>query len=430
MKICRFFCRPPFAITGLALLLFSALFLAQKSHVIPTLIFKEPEAGLKFPGRLAQFFNAPAMLFEKNLGQAEEPIAFISRRRGYTLYLLPNETILSLLQKNSRRDSVASRRVRQDESAVGNMSIRLIGANPAPEMDGLEALSHRAHYFIGSEVGKWIKNVPSYRRVRYQDIYPGVDMICYSHQGELEFDFVLAPGADPNIISMSFDGIDDLQLDGEGQLHISLGAENLTMKAPAIYQEKTGEILPVLGHYVFKDQHQIGFQIEAFDPALALVIDPVLVYSTYLGGSLDEAVLDIDVDDMGNFYVMGATRSVDFPTVSPLQGDQPNTDVFVSKFDTAGALIFSTYLGGNGFEAFDGGIAVDATGNIYLTGATRSTNFPTKNAFQPQITPLLPGSSIYDSDAFITKIAASGAAITQKVENWSCFDKQTRNHNN
>lgn len=409
MKIYRFFCRPALAITGLALLLFSALFLAQKNHVTLTPNLKGPEAGLKSTARLAQSFNAPAMLFEKNLGQADERIAYISRQRGYTLYLKPDETILSFLQKNFRRDSVASRSERQGESTIGDLSIRLIGANPKPEMEGLEALSHHANYFIGSDAGKWIKNVLSYRSVRYQDIYPGIDMICYSHQSEVEFDFVLAPGADPNAIALDFSSADHLQLDNEGQLHISIGAESLTLKAPSIYQKKAGEMLPVSGHYVFKDQHQIGFQIATFDPSLALVIDPVLVYSTYLGGSLDEAVLDIDVDDIGNFYVMGGTRSVDFPTVSPLQGDQPNTDVFVSKFDTAGALIFSTYLGGNGFEAFDGGIAVDATGNIYLTGATRSTNFPTKNAFQPQIAPPQSGSQF--SDAFITKIAASGADL-------------------
>jgi hypothetical protein len=295
------------------------------------------------------------------------------------------------------------------EGAVVRM--KLVGANAAPRVIGAEEQPGKVHYFIGSDPAKWQTNVPTYAKVKYQGVYHGVDLVYYGNQGRLEYDFVVAPGIDPNKIRLKLLGRGKLRVNEKGDLLLGSGGEQVRFEKPVVYQELAGDKKQVEGSYVLASANRVGFQLGEYDHSQPLVIDPVLSYSTYLGSNIDDGV-DIAVDASGNAYVTGFTYSTDFPTVNALQPalGSPNniSNAFVSKIDASGsALVYSTYLGGsgNGLNGdFGFGIAVDASGNAYVTGFTHSTNFPTANALQ----------SIFGgggTDAFVTKINPSGSEL-------------------
>ena len=271
----------------------------------------------------------------------------------------------------------------------------------------MKELLGRVNYFIGNDPGKWRTNVPVYARVDYQEVYPGVDLMYYGNQRRLEYDFIVAPGADPGAIRLELDGAEELELGRRGDLIVRVTGGEVRLNKPLVYQEVEGARHEVSGAYQLRGGNQIGFEIGPYDPSRPLVIDPILVYSTYLGGSFGEAGAGIAVDSSGNAYVAGSTDSVDFPTVNPLATGAANSDVFVAKFDATGALVYSTYLGGSDSEGASS-IAVDSSGSAYVTGMAKSTDFPTAN-------PLLPalgrGSNDDDPDAFVTKLNADGSAL-------------------
>jgi Beta-propeller repeat len=219
--------------------------------------------------------------------------------------------------------------------------------------------------------------VPSDRMVRCDGVYPGIDLLYYGRQRKLEFDFVLSPGANPNVIKLGFEGVERISLDATGAAILQTGGGEIALQAPAIYQQANGEKRAVPGKYVLAGEHQIRFQMSSYDKAKPLVIDPVLSYSTYLGGSDEDFGLGMATDNEGNAYITGETLATDFPLSSPLQGgNRGDFDVFVSKLDPSGTrLVYSTYLGGFGDE-HGLSVAVDSEGNAYVTGQTFRRIFP------------------------------------------------------
>jgi hypothetical protein len=348
--------------------------------------------------------------FEANQGQANAQVKFLSKGHGYALFLTPSEAVLSL-KKPQAQEKAAPVSLKSSPSSTAPegsgtvLRMQLVGGNPEPKIIGKEALPGKVNYLIGKDQGKWHTGIPTYGKVAYEGIYPGVDLVYYGNQGQLEYDFVVAPGADPGKVKLLFRGADKIEVNPAGELVLRAASGEIRMHKPVVYQEVNGIRKPIEGSYLLKYGQEVGFQVAAYDAERTLVIDPVLVYSTYLGGSGEDDGLGIAVDKWGQAYVTGDTGSSNFPTVNALQlaigGDR---DAFVIKLTADGAaLSYSTYFGGSRSE--DGlGIAVDKQGQAYVTGNTESSDFPTKNALQPTFS-----GGIWD--AFVAQLTADGAAL-------------------
>ena len=303
------------------------------------------------------------------------------------------------------------------------MRMKLVGANRAATVTGLDRLPGMSNYFIGNDPTKWRKDVPTYARVKYKGVYRGIDLVYYGNQRQLEYDFVVAPGADPKAIALAVEtgpaapgGAQPAavpRIDSDGDLVVETEGGEVRFHKPVVYQPNglgngsndlqfivhNSELLE--GRYVLLADNRIGFEVPGFDRSKPLIIDPVLIYSTYLGGSGYDYGRSIALDSLGNAYVTGATSSPDFPAANPVQATNNggDGDVFVTKLNAAGnALVYSTYLGGSGFDVGHG-IAVDSSGNAYLTGDTGSVDFPTANPIHAQ------------GGAFVTKLNAAGNAL-------------------
>jgi beta-propeller repeat-containing protein len=319
--------------------------------------------------RVVQTFGKFPLTFEGNVGQTDSQVRFLSRGPGYTLLLTSSEAVLV---------------TGKDKGLVARM--RLTGTNPTPQVRGLDELASKSYYFIGNDPAKWQSKVPNYARVRYQEVYPGIDLVYYGNQRQLEYDFVVAPGADPKLIKLSFPEARKIRIDREsGDLKLECVGGEVCFHKPVAYQ-MTGGRSGVEARYVLKQGKQVSIALGSYDVAKPLIVDPVLSYSTYLDDS-ENLGFAIAVDASGNAYVTGSTTSRDFHLVHPLP--PPNNalqgvlNAFVSKlsFDSATStlsLAYSTYLGGHavGFGDIGTGISVDTIGNAYVTGWTGSRDFP------------------------------------------------------
>lgn len=339
--------------------------------------------------RLSEAYGKLPLRFEANHGQTDGRVKFLSRGTGYGLYLTATEAVVAL---GGGGNSAAAVRM------------KLAGSNPDPRVEGIEELPGRSHYFVGSDPSKWRTGVPSYRRVRYESVYPGVDLVYYGNQRRLEYDLIVAPGADPKTIALEFEGAEKIAVASDGDLVLTTSAGELRQQKPFMYQEVGGARREVAGGYRLEGD-EIGFEIGAYDRSLPLVIDPVLIYSTFLGGSGSDVARAIAADASGNAYVIGETLSTDFPSANPQRPANLRGDVFVTKLDAAGStIVYFTYLGGSGGE-LGNGIAVDSSGNAYVTGSTVSADFPTVNPIQPAF------SGGQSHDAFVAKLNAAGSAL-------------------
>ena len=238
--------------------------------------------------------------------------------------------------------------------------MKLLGANLSARIVGEGQQVSTSNYFVGNDPSKWRTSVPNYGRVRYTGVYPGIDLVYYGHDGNLEYDWIVSPGADPRRIRLSFDGADRLRIDKQGDLVIKLGKTEYRHRKPVVYQEVAGKRVQVAGSWTLHGK-EAGFRIGAYDHGQPLVIDPVLIYSTYHGGSGLDYAYAIAVDRVGNTYVTGGAGSANFPTANPLQSSLRGAeDVFVTKINANGsARVYSTYLGGGGLDE-GRGIAVDS----------------------------------------------------------------------
>ena len=357
--------------------------------------------------RVSETYGKLPLHFEANRGQTHEDVRFLARGAGYSLYLTADEAVLVLTRPNPDATQPRGRPV------VVRMS--LVGAAPKPLVSGLDELPGKANYLIGNPA-KWQTNVPTYAKVHYREVYPGIDLVYYGNQRQLEYDFVVSPRADPERIVLGFQGAERLEINAEGEFVLHAAGGAIRQRVPVIYQEIDGVRTKIEGRYVLKDAHRVGFQVAAYDPSRPLVIDPTLVYSTYLGGSSSDDGYGIAVDAAGAAYVTGTTGSADFTAgcTAPCTGLNGTlsgrSDVFVTKINAAGtALVYSTYLGGSGYESGNG-IAVDAAGAAYVTGTTSSTDFPTTPG-AIQTTYGGGGSSSNGGDAFVSKLNAAGSAL-------------------
>lgn len=330
------------------------------------------------------------LAFEANQGQTDPEVKFLSRGGRYSLFLTADEAVL---------------RFTSPKPAVVRM--KLAGRQRSGRIEGIDPLIGATHYLVGA-TGRFPRtNVPSYKKVRYFDVYPGIDVVYYGNQRLLEHDFIVKPGADPSEIRVAFEGIHEMALDKNGDLLLKSDADDIYLKKPRVYQDIGGVKKDVQASYVINGD-KIGFRIGDYDKTKPLIIDPVLVYSTYFGGAVSGTTGDlgnaITIDTAGNTYVTGQTSAVNFPTRSARQAALGgNLDAFVMKLDPTGTqVLFSTYIGGS---ANDEGhsIALDASGNIIVAGFTFSQNFPAANAAQ--------AARGGDQDAYVLKLNNSGSAL-------------------
>jgi hypothetical protein len=330
------------------------------------------------------------LFFEPNQGQTAPQVKFLAHGAGYGLFLTADETVLEL-QHTTVTNPAASHSPRQTSSSVIRM--KLDGANSSPRVSGASPMPGKSSYYIGSDPSKWHRDIPQFGRVEYQAVYPGIDLVYYGNQSQLEYDFRVAPSADPSEIALSFKGA-TTHIDS-GDLVLSTANGDVRFHAPHVYQQDGNTQKAIAGSFRQLADNKIGFSIGDYDRNRELVIDPVLSYSTYLGGGGTESFVKIAVDPNLFVYVAGSTNSANFPVTdgSTLTGSQ---NLFISKINPLNTgtsqLVYSIYLGGKGVEADTlTGIAVDNGFNIYVAGTTTSactttdtsTCFPTSgNAFQ------------------------------------------------
>jgi len=352
-------------------------------------------AGLRSPGnplaaattsRSAQIahrldFSLP-IAFEPNLGQTAGRVKFLSRAQSYGIFITPDETVITLdgVTAPHRKGQQVSTIIEQPRV----IRVRLIGADNAQKIDARDQLPGHVNYLVGADPAGWHTDVPLYRSVTQHGVWPGIDLVYYGNsQRQIESDFVVGPEADPRSIRLAIDGSDGLTVDRDGNLLIAAGRRFVTLLKPRIYQRLDGRDRTIEGHYVLdttRDRKQVRFEVASYDRNRPLVIDPqvVLDYSSFLGGSASDEGYGIVVDSNGNAYVTGRTRSPDFPAGHGTLDDEE--DAFVTKFSTDGtSLVYSTLIGGTGGSGFSEGfaIAVSSDGHAYITGVANTSNFPT-----------------------------------------------------
>jgi hypothetical protein len=346
---------------------------------------------------LAGFANLP-LSFEANQGQSDPGAKFISRGIGYTLFLNADEAVLSM--RTPEHHAPAARGRNEPSEAV---HMKLIEANRAIRVKGVDELPSKSNYFVGQDSSKWHVNVPTYAKVKYDGVYPGIDLVYYGNQHQLEYDFVVAPGADPRAIQLGFENgnskpSESVRVDASGDLVIRTPTRDVRFLKPVMYQLFShSDRQFVDGRFVVNlESRRVGFEVGAYDTKRPLIIDPVLSYSTYVGDFGDDGTTGIAVDTSGDALVSGFTCGRD------------DCDATVRMINAAGtALVYSAVFGGaNDFDEATS-IALDTLGNAYATGITCAPDFPvTSGAFQTAL-----GDPAPNCDAFVTKLDSTGQLL-------------------
>ena len=361
--------------------------------------------------------------FEQNVGQTAAEVQYLARTDGTTVFLTLTGAVFATPGQSpapARGKSPAA-----PASPGYAMYMQLVGANAHSRATADDPFTGLVNYFLGNNPTEWHANVPTYGQVAFHDVYPGIDLVWYGNQGQLEYDFVLAPGADPAVIQMSFAGASSVNVDGKtGDLVVGTRAGAMREHAPQAYQRVAGGRSPVQGAFIVGTGGQVGFELGAYDRTLPLDIDPTVGYSTLIGGTGNDGGNSADgpytqdgtggssggiaVDRAGNAYIVDVTTSVDYPT-TPGAYQSASRDMVVTKLNPAGTgLVYSTYVGGtvvNGHsysEAY--GIAVDAAGSVVVAGDTQASDYPiTPGAYLS-----VPGGTY---SAFATKISPTGSSL-------------------
>jgi len=359
---------------------------------------------------LDEFYGRMPIRFERNDGQTNEQVDFLARSKNHIVCLSSTGVMLTLWDSVIRDRAAEGKLERETPQSARLLQMRLVGANPQAEGVGLDELVTKSNYLIGKNPEKWRPDIPNYARVKYQEVYTGVDLVYYGNQGKLEYDFIIASGSDPEIISLQFDEFEELKLDDSGNLVLSTEPSEVIMQAPLAYQDKFGAREIISANYEFRTGSQVGFEVGDYDPTIPLVIDPKFVFSTYLGaniGGFDETGLDIVIDTLNNIYITGEAYS--FPATDSVvqKYNAGQMDVFIAKINSEGTdFVYATYLGGD-MDDRGRGIDVDDQGNVYVTGETQSDNFPTANALQQDFGGML----WLDGDAFLAKLNPDGSDL-------------------
>jgi len=345
------------------------------------------------------------LAFTENQGQWDDQVKFRADANGATMWFTPGGACYQFTRriKVISDGDPLSRGSEPDKVETMMIGVSFVGAYPYPRVVGENLTGYKCNYFIGDDKSKWRTDVPNYRAVVYEDIYPGIDLKYYGNGNQMEYDFIVPPFADYSRIKIRYDGSLSMSVSPAGELAVRTKWGTVVEQRPVVYQVVNNLRVPVEGEYVLKGDNCFGFEITGeYDRSLPLVIDPVLTYSTYLGGSSYENLRGVAVDGSGCAYVTGYTASTNFPIQYPYQTDQGSYDIFVTKLNSSGdGLIYSTYLGGSSNESgWD--IAVDAMGCAYVTGGTSSVDFPTVNAYQ---------TDQGGDDGFVTKLNGSGSGL-------------------
>jgi hypothetical protein len=381
---------------------------------------------------MTRAYGALPLGFEANQGQTAPEVRYVAHGQGYQLFLTNQEAVLTLRQpaatgtKSPKGASALAIRAGRKPYAAAKASVlrlRFDGANPAAEIAGTKQLPGKTNYLIGNDRSKWHTDIPSYAAVRYRGVYPGVDVLFYGRQQRLEYDFVVAPGADPRAIALSLAGARKLEINSRGDVVVNVAGGKIALQKPVIYQELNGDRREIAGQYSIGNDRQIRFLVAEYDHTQPLTIDPVLNYSTYIGGEVVDLGLGIALDAAGDAYIAGGTNSTAFPQMNPLSSTPPadlsRETAFVSELNPTGtALLYSTYLGGSGNVKFGdqaNAIAVDTASpaNVYVTGFTGSPDFPVSTTPLPFQNIPGPGSVAASTAAFITKLTPSATGSAQ-----------------
>lgn len=377
------------------------------------------EPGLAGPPKLSMLANLP-LCFEANRGQAGSPESFIARGRGCSFFVAPTEAALTLAKydvppdgSRAERGDAGRGRITQTQT----LHFEFLGADARAEASGVGELAGKVNYLLGNDPAQWRAGLSLFAQVRIKKLYPGVDLVYYGNQQRLEYDFVVAPKSDPRAVAIRVTGADKIQVDAQGNLVFTLGRDAIRQPKPLIYQTVAGVRKEISGGYQLTDKQTFAFQIGEYDRELPLVIDPVLSYATFFGGTGSDIGWDIAVDANGFVYVAGETLSAGLATPGAFHtnysgGSGFGGDAFVAKFDNLGTtLSYLTYLGGNGDDAALG-LAVDGAGNAYITGFTSSTNFPTRYAISNSLSgSVITNLGIYPADAFVAELTNDGSAL-------------------
>lgn len=384
---------------------------AQASNAVSAPATRQSDVPDAINARARALSGKLPLAFEANHGQTDKSVAYMAHGSGYGLFLTANEAVL-VLQGQSKQGTATNAAVH----------MQLAGSAAQPKISGAEPLPGKSNYFIGNDPSRWVHNVPQFARVQYRAVYPGVNLVYYGKQGQLEYDFVVASGADPSQIRMNVAGAEKVSIASDGSLLVKTPVRELRWNKPVVYQEVNGQRQKVAGRFELLAKNRVGFALGSYDRSRELVIDPTLSYATYFGGSGSEINPQVAVDPNSSIYLAGTTSSAtNFPI--PAGGTQPtlsgSTDVFVSKLNTFGsAVVYTAYL--NGFDLTtappvtlgkatgvdsSAGLAVDSAGNAYVTGTTTSSDFPvTASAFQSA--PIAAGVHV-----FLSKLDPTGASL-------------------
>jgi len=365
---------------------------ADASAVAGEFATDPPAAGSRSDDEtpFSRVLNAP-LAFETNLGQAAERFQFVARGPGYGVYLDQTEAVLQL---DSGRHQV-------------QIAMQLVGGDPSAEPQAQQRLGGASNYLWGNDPQAWLTDVPHFGRILYRGVYDGIDVAYYgTSQRQLEYDFIVSPGADHRQISLEFSGADSLAIDDAGNLVLAVGDGHIVQPAPLVYQVREGERTVIESAFTIGDDGRVAFDVGRYDEGLELVIDPRVIYFSYLGGDGRDEGHAIAVDDVGGIWIAGSTESADFPT--DLDGGDPlqatlggGRDGFVRRFDfSIASTMFATYLGGSLDDEIND-LAVDSSGDAFLVGTTRSPNFPvtTENTLEG------------DSDAFVARLSFGAGGL-------------------
>ncbi|MCU1271411.1 MAG: uncharacterized protein JWN74_2705 [Acidobacteriaceae bacterium] len=400
----------------LALLILGAVLLFKYDVSAPHSSLLRPSSSARLQASLARL----PMSFEPNQGQTDTRVKFMARGNGYGLYLMSSEAVLTLPQRSPTGLQQAA------------VEMQLAGANQQSEMVGTEQLAGHSNYFIGNDSSRWLRNIPQFGRVQYRGVYPGINLSFYGNQNRLEYDFEVSPGSDAQQIELNFKGATNVSVVGNGDLVLGLEGRELRFQSPHIYQKSSAGVQTVAGSFVLRGKNSAGFEVGPYDRSRTLVIDPVLAFSSYLGGTGNESCTAITgatagfvphcpaitVDSGGRIYVAGATTSTGTfsgvtPNITNTTGGTQN--VFISRISlsssagvTTSSLDYVTYLGGSTGATpvvqYPTGIGVDSGFNVYVAGTTNASNYPTTPSAYQTVT-----ASLGNNHAFVSKIDPTGS---------------------
>jgi uncharacterized repeat protein (TIGR01451 family) len=343
-------------------------------------------------------FGSLPLAFEENRGQTDARARFLARVPGYTLFLTRTGAVLSI-ERPSTSQGKGPKNRRHGDVVSESVGIRLIGADPETELVGMDELPGKSNYFVGNDPAGWHTDVPTYRKVRYENVYPGIDLVYYGSGSQLEFDFVVAPGADPSRIRLAYDGVRRLKVDRSGDIVAKTPLGEIRLKKPAVYQGGD-PARTVAGAFRLQGSNRVGFRIAAYDRGQPLTIDPVLSYATLIGPTIFNSMPAVTIDAAGNAYVVGIAVPPTFPVTpgayktTALSGEFPG---FVLKLNPSGSTLnYSTFLG---THVDINAVAVDSAGNAYLTGRNFGVLPTTAGAYRPT------------GEMFVTKLNPAGSAL-------------------